>query len=53
LVDYGNNVEEAKNIRDQIAQLQQTYQNLIDESAKIRRKVQKTHLIAQMQNVPV
>lgn len=54
LRDYGNNVvtaineDEAKKMRDQITNLQHTYSKLIQESITIRRRIQKTNLIAQM-----
>jgi hypothetical protein len=51
-LDYGTNVDEAKKIREQITGLQQTYDNLIAESVSIRRKIQKSQLIAQMQTNP-
>jgi hypothetical protein len=43
-------VDEAKKIKNQIAYLQKTYQDLLEESATIRKKIQKSQLIAQMHN---
>jgi flagellar biosynthesis component FlhA len=48
LVDYGHNVDEAKKIKTEITTLQKMYQDLIEESATIRKKIQKSQLIAQM-----
>ncbi|KAI8896312.1 hypothetical protein BC833DRAFT_659438 [Globomyces pollinis-pini] len=48
LMDYGDNVDDAQKLRDQINELQQTYTNLIDESVLIRRKIQKAQLIEKL-----
>ncbi|KAI8917440.1 hypothetical protein BC831DRAFT_554130, partial [Entophlyctis helioformis] len=48
LRDYGEKVDESKDLRTRIEDLQRYYTELINETHRLRRKMQKAQLVAQM-----
>ena len=50
LIDYGNNMDATKQLREEIENLQKTHHGLVSESVLIRRKIQKSQMIAQLRS---